>query len=460
MTKTPKISVLMPAYNCGAYLPQAVDSVVAQLFTDWELVIVDDGSSDDTRAALDRYRGDDRIVIHRQENQGLSRASQAALLSARGEYVIRLDADDWFDENILFVLNNVLDTHQDYAMVYTDYYRTNEEGELLEQVVLGKVNGDTVLDLPALNTGTMIRKSCLVELGGYNPDIRCQDNYDLWIRFIQKYKACNINLPLWYYRQRANSLTTLPGRIFTTRRHIKAEFVKRRFALPRVLAVVPVRHLNSISPDFPLMKLNGKRIIDHTLDEALAVEAIQKVVVSTDHPELMVYLRHHYPQVECLERSKGMAAANVGILPTVHDVLNRHGGHAYDAVALLHVHCPLRRAHHIKEAIDTLLIFQADSVVSVVEDRRVHYQRMENGLSPVHGNCETLRLERQCLFSENGAIFLSRPSCITENRLLGDRVGHVLMREDESVAIHDPYDFWLASRIIERNGHPRPEPGD
>jgi CMP-N-acetylneuraminic acid synthetase len=456
----PRVSVLMPTYNCGPWIEQAVRSVLDQVYPDWELIVVDDGSKDGTARILDRFTDHPRIRVLFQENRGLAAASQLALKYAGGEYVIRLDADDWFDENILFVLVNILDTHQDYAMVYTDYYLTSEDGSILRQQMRSKINGDKLLDLPALNTGTLIRRRCLMEVGGYTETIRCQDNFDLWIRFIQKYKAYNVNLPLWYYRHRAGSLTTKPDRIFATRRQIKSEFVRRNLPALRVLGIVPVRRLSPIDDNLPFLFLNGKRLIDYTLDESLKVAEIKRLVVTSDNAMLMGYIAERYPQVDCVARAKRLAAPNVGIAPTVFDVLSRYPDQTFDMVALLHAHCPLRRAEHIKEAIDTLLIFDTDSLISVTEDFRTHYQRKENGLTPVVNSCDTLRLERESLYCENGAIFLTKPRHITNTSLLGPRIGHVVMGPDESVAIHNEYDFWLASRIIERNGHAIPETGD
>jgi CMP-N-acetylneuraminic acid synthetase len=449
----PRVSVLMPAYNCGPWIGQAIRSVLDQVYPHWELIVVDDGSKDDTARTLDRFSDHPRIRVLAQHNRGLAAASQSALRHARGEYVIRLDADDWFDENILFVLVNVLDAHPDYAMVYTDYYLTSEDGSVLRQQMRPKINGDKLLDLPALNTGTLIRRKCLLEVGGYDETVRCQDNFDLWIRFIQKYKAYNVNLPLWYYRRRAGSLTTKPDRIFATRRQIKAEFVRRNLPALRVLGIVPVRRLSPVADELPLLFLNGKRLIDYTLDESLKVAEIERVVVTTNNETLMEYIGERYPQVDRIARPKRLAAPNVGIAPTVLDVLSRYPDQTFDMVALLHAHCPLRRAEHIKEAIDTMLIFDTDSLISVTEDFRTHYQRQENGLTPVVNYCETLRLERESLYCENGAIFLTRPRYITTTGLLGPRIGHVVMRPDESVAIHNEYDLWLASRIVERNGH-------
>ena len=92
--RTPQVSVVIPAYNCAAYGGQAVDSVLHQTYTDWEIIVVDDGSQDDTRLILEQYG--DRIRYIYQQNQGVSIARNRGIELARGEFIAFLDADDYF----------------------------------------------------------------------------------------------------------------------------------------------------------------------------------------------------------------------------------------------------------------------------------------------------------------------------------------------------------------------------
>jgi len=99
-------------YNYGEYLKQAVDSILAQNFKDWELLIINDGSTDNTQDVLAKYDGHEKIKIIHQENKGLNVSNNIALRVAQGNYIIRLDADDYLDKNALLVLSNVLDTNE------------------------------------------------------------------------------------------------------------------------------------------------------------------------------------------------------------------------------------------------------------------------------------------------------------------------------------------------------------
>ena len=102
--KSPKISVYIASHNYGRFLEEAIESVLRQHFEDWELLLIDDGSSDETQQVIQLYANDHRVRIFQTSKIGLPAVANLVLRECRGEYVIRLDGDDVFDENILFVL--------------------------------------------------------------------------------------------------------------------------------------------------------------------------------------------------------------------------------------------------------------------------------------------------------------------------------------------------------------------
>ncbi len=96
------ISIILPCYNCQDYIGQAVDSVLGQSYTDWELLVVDDGSTDGSRKVIEQHAaGDPRIRVFSQPNGGVSKARNMALANARGEFIALLDADDWLPQDSL-----------------------------------------------------------------------------------------------------------------------------------------------------------------------------------------------------------------------------------------------------------------------------------------------------------------------------------------------------------------------
>ncbi|MFO0752756.1 MAG: glycosyltransferase [Thermodesulfovibrionales bacterium] len=445
----PKVTVYITAHNYGRFLPQAVESVLKQTLRDWELIIIDDGSTDDTAEVLKTYSDHFRIrIIHQEKPQGLPISCNNALKSANGDYIIRLDADDFFDENALLVLSSVLDSHPEVGLVYPDYYHMSEDGEILELVRRKKVDEDArLLDLPAHGAGTMIRVAALKELNGYNETIRCQDGYDLWIRFIHKFKVYNVNLPLFYYRRHGNNLTNNTGKILSTRRKIKRDFVRERFKydMPGVLALIPAR-----GNCLPMRELSGRPMISYTIEEVKKAEAVERMAVVTEDDAIARYCASC--GVEVILRPQRLAAPNTPVEPSILfalDTLVQREGYSPDIVVMPHINSPLKKAAHIDEAVDTLLIFKTDSVISVCEDRMFHYQHRYNGLEPLFKQRQ-LRLEKESLYAENGALYVSLRDTVSSVNFLGESVGHIEMEEEFSVHVDRDFDFWLAEKLLER----------
>ena len=131
--RTPQVSVVIPAYNCAAYVGQACDSVLSQTYTDWEIIVVDDGSKDDTRLVLDKY-GDRRVRYVYQENQGVSLARNHGIQLARGEFVAFLDADDFFLPDKLASQIAVFAAQPNLGIVHSGWRLVNSIGEAIKDI--------------------------------------------------------------------------------------------------------------------------------------------------------------------------------------------------------------------------------------------------------------------------------------------------------------------------------------
>jgi glycosyltransferase involved in cell wall biosynthesis len=221
MTGAPRISVYVPSHNYGRFLADAIESVLRQSVDDWELIVVDDGSTDETPDVVNLYRGHPKISVHRTEGIGLPAVCNYALARAKGKYVIRLDGDDVFDENILLVLGNMLDRDPQLALAFPDYFLVDHFGEVFAQERRERLySTNHMLDLPPNGACTLVRADVLKEVGGYREDLGAQDGFDLWTKVTNKYKSANINLPLFYYRRHGTNLTTNTQRILSARQRI------------------------------------------------------------------------------------------------------------------------------------------------------------------------------------------------------------------------------------------------
>lgn len=447
-----KITIYIPVHNYGKYVEKAIRSVMSQTMNDWELIIINDGSTDNTAEILKKYAENPKIRIIEQEKKGLNISNNIALRLSNAKYFMRLDADDYLDENALAILSNVLDAKPEIGLVYSDYYLVDEYGEIIEVVRRKKIGEEVeLLDIPPQGACTMFRKESLLELGGYAEEFDCQDGYDIWLKFLQSFKPYNVNVPLFYYRQHPHSLTRNQAKILETRRNIKRSFVKKfkNNKIPEVLAIVPAIRQSSSCPDSPFAKLSSKPLIWYTLKEALKTKMLKKIVVTSDDERLLRYTAR-FKKVIVIKRPKRLTTVYTGIRSIIMhtlETLKKRGLKYPDAVMVLYLNTPLRKAAHIEKAIDTMTIFGLETVVSVAEELAYCYFHDRNGLVPIRKSRE-IRIEKKALFKETGAILLSRVDVIKKGKVYGKRIGHITMLPEESIKIKSPFELWLTEKIL------------
>lgn len=453
--KKPKVSVIITARNYGRYLEKCLNSVLNQTFKDYEIVVVDDGSTDDTPKILEIFekKYPEKIKIIHLDGLGLPTACNRGIKASSGTYIIRLDADDFFDENTLLIEANFLDSHPEIDLVYPDYYEITQDGEIIDHKRLLKV-GDEVkfLDRSPLAAGAMFRRRCYEELGGYNEKLKYQEDYDFWLRFTNKFKVFNINLPLYYYRRHPASMSTNFLARMQARRQVKEEFVKKhlkeKIKTLKILAVIPVRGEDNTA----MRMLNGKPLIAYTIEEAKKVKYFNKILVSTDGKEIINFSKKigaEAPFVRPAELSKpGVPIEKV--LKHALDFLKERENFIPDIITILYVISPFKKAEHIEEAINTMLIFNFDSVISVCEDQRFYWKPGAYGLTPLFEK-RLVKMDKETLYRENGAIYVTKRETLEkEGSVIGESVGHILMSEEESIRINSEFDFWLAEQILKR----------
>ncbi len=178
----PRVSVLMAVYNCADYIGEAIDSVLAQTMAELELILVDDGSTDQSPEIMTRYAAQDaRVFVYRQENQGIGGATNQALRLARATYVAILDSDDTMAPERLAMQADYLDQHADIAAVGSQWFTMNTQGDILG-IDRHPTNPDTLFALMfayfSMHHPTiMARKEILLACGGYDNKIKrgCMD---------------------------------------------------------------------------------------------------------------------------------------------------------------------------------------------------------------------------------------------------------------------------------------------
>ena len=210
-TNNPKVTVLMPAYNAGKYIGEAISSVLQQSFADFELLIVNDGSTDDTERIIRSFT-DPRVVLINQENKGVSAALNLGLVYARAPYIARFDADDICLPNRLKVQYEFITSYPEYTIIGSavDYidadghfiFTHHPEGHLNEEI-----QGLKYTICPFIHSSVFYKKSAVVNSGGYNEHAYTYEDHFLWVNILKNEKACNLSLPLIKVRLNPESIT-------------------------------------------------------------------------------------------------------------------------------------------------------------------------------------------------------------------------------------------------------------
>lgn len=206
----PRVTVLMSVYNGERYLPEAIASILDQTFRDFEFVIIDDGSTDASRAVIEGYK-DPRIRLVTQENRGLAPSLNKGLRFARGEYVARQDADDVSLSERLERQVAYLDAHPGVALLGCNYTIIDSAGSTLATTRLFTHPDDlAVIEILSNQFGhgsVMMRKADVESVGGYNESMGYVEDYDLWIRISRVAQIANLNEPLYLWRRSENGIS-------------------------------------------------------------------------------------------------------------------------------------------------------------------------------------------------------------------------------------------------------------
>lgn len=403
----PKVTVYVVCHNHRQFIVDCVESVLKQSFDDWELLIVDDNSTDGSDEMVALYAGDPRTRIFRTEGIGLPRVCNLALKEARGKYLVRLDGDDVFDENILLVLSNYLDRHPDHAFVFPDYYLIDEFGNITSHEWRSKMyHSNHMLDIPPHGACTMIRKSVLEEMGGYREDLGAQDGMDLWARLKGRHAVGNVNVPLFYYRRHGDNLTGNPHRIAGARRRIKIDAVTPTLAdAGPITAIIPCRRNYDFVVDLWKEAANGVSLLQHAIEQCLASQLVSRVIVACDNPEAgEVVAKLNDPRATFFPREPASTIRTHSLVPLVRQILDTVDRERRGVSVVHYVGAPFVTAATIDEALSTLLLNDADVSFPVEEINQIVYRRDAYGLIPLtRANAPSADL---------GTLYRDAPACL------------------------------------------------
>lgn len=218
------VSVIMPAYNCAGYVAEAIDSVLAQDYPNLELVIVDDGSDDDTADVIKGYS--DRVRLFAQRNSGPAAARNFAVAKARGDYLAFLDGDDYWLPGKISAQMRYLTQHPESRFVYGRFIRWEQaqDGSFLPSDAVPRTAAKDGVDAPYSGSiytkllldnivhiiTALIHRSVYDSVGGFDESLRTGEDYDFWLRVSRSFMADRLARDVALYRIHSTASTTVP----------------------------------------------------------------------------------------------------------------------------------------------------------------------------------------------------------------------------------------------------------
>lgn len=229
-----KVSVIMGIYNCASTLPEAIDSIVNQTYENWELIMCDDGSKDNTYQVAESYQckyPDKIVLIKNEKNMGLNYTLNHCLKYVKGDYIARMDGDDIslptrFEEEVKFLINNTR-----YSIVSTPMIYFDEKGDFR----IGRGNGEPKIQdfpkgTPFCHAPCMVKKEAYFAVNGYSvADNRLRvEDWDLWIRMYEKgYRGYVLATPLYKMRDDRNAYNRRKFKFRLNEAKVSASAIKK-----------------------------------------------------------------------------------------------------------------------------------------------------------------------------------------------------------------------------------------
>jgi glycosyltransferase involved in cell wall biosynthesis len=208
---TAGVSAVIPAFNYGRYIADAIDSVLAQTRPPQEVIVVDDGSTDDTRTRVSRYGG--RVRYVHQANRGLSAARNTGIREASHEWIAFLDADDVWHPEKLEVEFNAISPLGDVL-----FFGSSRAADLQRPLPTGpNVRRLTVRDflcwMPLSGSSAVVHRSCFAAVGGFDEDLRSVEDRDMWLRLVARFPAAAVEAGCWWYREHPQQMNRNAARM-------------------------------------------------------------------------------------------------------------------------------------------------------------------------------------------------------------------------------------------------------
>jgi len=439
----PLITIYITNHNYGRFISKSINSVLNQSFKKYELIIIDDGSTDNSIDIINKYcKKNKDIIFIKQNKRGLVASNNIAINLAKGRYIVRLDADDWLKSDALKEMFKAIERNNKIAMVFPDYYEVDIYGRIISRFVRHNFKKVNLKDQPAHGACSLIRLSILKKIGGYDEKFMCQDGYYIWMKLL-KYDVKNINKPLFYYRKHGSNLTSNISFINKTKTKI-LDYINIK-SKKKAIAILAFRGSQINRYSFMMKKLNGKELIRYSIDSCLKCKKISKIVVSTNDEKALITLKKKYlfsKRILFHKREQKLSLFNTPIIDALKDCMNflRKKNIKFDYVYSINTSYPFIAENDFNNIFNILDFFKLDRVIGVLKEKNNFYFHNGKTLKKINDDT-TLRLEKNEIYAEPGSISIFDKKNMFKKKI---KTGHIILEKSSCFQVEDEGDFLMA----------------
>lgn len=358
------VSIIITNFNYEKYIHRCVRSCLAQTLDKnlYEIILVDDNSRDNSINILKSYERFENIkIIKNKKNIGVAASSNKAIKISKGKYFIRLDSDDYINENMLEFMSNYILSNNKIFGVACNYFLIDEKEK--------KVSHLKAREKP-IACGIMYNKKLFIKYGMYNSNYRHREEEELRARLKEKYIIHYLEIPLYRYRLHQTNKTKTSD--YSHKFKDKIENLKNEYYKIKgknVAIIIPARAGSKRFKNKNIHKINNKPMINIVINEAKKIKFKKMIFVSTENKKIKNIIKKN--RIKIIDRPKNLSGDNVNKIDVIRHAayeIKKKYGNKFDFIMSLQANSPNIKSYQISECLYKLASKKLDEVMSINDD--------------------------------------------------------------------------------------------
>ncbi len=448
----PLVTVYIVSRNYGNFLSKSIASVLRQSYKNWELFIVNDNSKDNTTTVAQKFQKKNKKIkkiINFKTQKGLQHIANQILKVCSGEYLIRLDADDWLNEDALLLLVNKATTFKNTGAVFGNFLFADEKGQMIGfDSEINIKNFEKNNYIAPHGACTLFKTDEIKKIGGYSEDIKSQDGWEVWYKLKEKNLIKSVNNIIFYYRQHSQSVSK-KSNLINSRNKIIEKVSKSSFGnySLKSLAIIPIKENYDDVKNIPFKKYKNTSLIDYTIESVISSQ-IKNIVVTTSSEKVIKYLKKkkYKKKIITIKRDENYENSISSLEDILIDCTKKFvklKNITPDLVHFFSIHTIRFNNKHIDRAIDLLKMNKFETIYSVTKESNPTFRFDGNKYSILNkGRFNNLDYLSQKVVKYNGSLIATWWKVLKAKKMFGKNFGVIEINDKDFLQINNLKSFF------------------